>query len=105
MSAFVLGELRNPGNTPTAMEWLGLAFFPGGVMVGLIIAWWRELPGGILSILSLIGFYVWHVIESGRLAAGPFFVLLTTPALLFVVAALCRWCGAGGRTSRSPGPA
>ncbi len=29
------------GNFPTAGEWLLIAFFPVGVVVGMIVAWWR----------------------------------------------------------------
>jgi hypothetical protein len=85
LAAFIFGDAES--GTPTAVEWLGLAFFPGGVVVGLLIAWSRESLGGWITVLSLIGFYAWHFFISGRLSAGPYFVLLSAPGFLFLVAA------------------
>ena len=28
-------------------EWIGLLLYPGGVCVGMILAWWREGLGGL----------------------------------------------------------
>jgi hypothetical protein len=90
VSAFVLGELRNPGPWPTPTEWLGLALFPGGVVAGLLIAWVRERLGGSISVASVIGFYIWNVAVSGSLPGGPYFLLVALPGLLFLVAS---WLG------------
>ncbi len=27
-------------------------FFPLGLVVGFVIAWWKELPGGLIAVLS-----------------------------------------------------
>ena len=88
----VSGELFGGGQAarPTSREWLGLAFFPIGVGLGLALAWFRERLGGAVAIASLIAFYVWNLIESGgRLPGGPFFILVAAPAFLFLAAALC----------------
>jgi hypothetical protein len=78
---FVIGEgLSGEGPMPTASEWVGLAFFPIGVVVGLALAWWREGIGGALAVLSLIAFYVWDLVRSGDLPGGPFFLLVVAPA-------------------------
>ena len=46
--AFIVGEGFDPTKI-TAEEWLGFLFFPVGISVGMIIAWWREFLGGIVT--------------------------------------------------------
>lgn len=87
VSAFIVGG-EEGGKWPTAMEWAGLAFFPGGVIAGLLIAWRKEALGGGITILSLAGFYIWHFLDAGRFAAGPWFLLVAAPGFLFVLASL-----------------
>ncbi len=83
---FVVGEtLSEQGSLPTSVEWVALAFFPTGVVVGLVIAWWREGLGGGIALLSLLAFYAWEFAYSGDLAGGPFFFLVAAPGLLFLI--------------------
>ena len=83
---FVVGEILRPtGPRPTPIEWLGLTFFPGGVMLGLAVAWRWEQWGGIITLTSLALFYLWDLWRSGDFPGGPFFVLLAFPGLLFLV--------------------
>jgi hypothetical protein len=87
--AFVLmtfiGELFDPsGPAPTSVEWVGLAFFPIGVVIGLILAWRWEGIGGATAVLSLLAFYIWDLIRSGDLPGGPFFFLVAAPGFLFL---------------------
>ena len=70
---------------------MGLAFFPTGIIVGLLVAFRKELLGGAVTILSLMGFYVWHLAVSGRLAAGPWFALIAAPGLLFLLVGLTEY--------------
>lgn len=88
LSAFIFGDAEKSGNWPTISQWIGLAFFPTGIIVGLMIAFWKELPGGGITVVSLLGFYVWHFVVSGNLAAGPWFALIAGPGFLFVLAGL-----------------
>jgi hypothetical protein len=88
LSAFIFGDGERSGNWPTIPQWIGLAFFPTGIIVGLLIAFQKELLGGGITVLSLIGFYVWHFVVAGQLAAGPWFALLAAPGFLFVLAGL-----------------
>ena len=86
---FALGEIARPiGPRPTPQEWVGLALWPIGVAVGLIVAWYREELGGILALGCLIAFYVWNLLRSGHLPHGPFFLLMAAPGLLFLIAGL-----------------
>jgi len=81
--------------SPTMQEWVGLILWPIGVVVGLIVAWFREELGGILAVGSLIAFYVWNVAHSGHLPRGPFFFLVAAPGLLFLAAGLLSRRSAG----------
>lgn len=66
-------------------ETIGFAFFPVGVLVGMLIGWKYELIGGLFSILCLIGFYAWHYSTAGTFPTGPWFLIFTLPAVLFIV--------------------
>jgi hypothetical protein len=70
-------------------EWVGLSFFPLGVVVGLVMAWWREGLGAAVAAASLSAFYlVYGVLLSGRVG-GPWFVIFTSPAALFFASWAC----------------
>lgn len=83
--AFAVGERGAP---PTAQEWVGLAFFPIGVLIGIAIAWFREVPGSVVALASLALFYLWNWVVSRGWPGGPFFALLAAPGVLFLLAAL-----------------
>ena len=86
---FVVGEVLNGnGASPTPVEWIGLALWPGGVIIGLVVAWFRKGFGGAISIVSLIGFYFWIFLERGRFPGGPYFVLVAAPGILFLLSSL-----------------
>ena len=63
------------------------------LFAGFLVAWRREGIGGAISVLSLLGFYLWHIAVAGRLPHGPFFLLLAAPGALFIVTWLLsqRW--------------
>jgi hypothetical protein len=65
------------------VEWLGLVFFPFGVLLGLALAWWREGLGAAVAALSLTAFYLVYGLLAGRLPGGPWFLIFTAPAVLF----------------------
>jgi hypothetical protein len=93
LAAFAFGE---PG-TPTAREWLVLAFFPGGVVLGMVLGWWRELIGGTVAVLSLAAFYACMFALSGRVPGGPYFALFSLPGALFLAAGLAARRAAAAR--------
>jgi hypothetical protein len=74
----------------TAGEWIGVLFFPVGVAAGMILGWWREGAGAAVAVGSLSAFYVLDVITTGNPPSGPFFVLFTSPGILFGVSWLLR---------------
>jgi hypothetical protein len=82
---FIIGEGSGPGAV-AGRQWIGLLFFPFGVAAGMLVAWKREAPGGLLSIGSLTCFYVvYGFILSGRLPGGWAFAAFSSPALLFLL--------------------
>jgi hypothetical protein len=85
LSLFLFGEPLNLSRI-TAREWIGLAFFPAGVVIGMIIAWWREGLGAAVSIASLLGFYTIFGWLLGSRVNGPWFVVFVSPAFLFLIA-------------------
>jgi hypothetical protein len=76
-------------NLPTPAEAVALAMFPIGVVVGFAIAWRRETLGGFVSVASLAAFYLWMT-ALGRGPTGPWFLITTAPALLFIASGLLR---------------
>lgn len=76
---------------------LGLALFPIGILVGLTLAWWREIAGGCVGLASLAAFYLFLTVAHGRVPAGPYFALVAVPAPLFLLAGW--WTRVAGRRS------
>jgi hypothetical protein len=97
--AFMLpGESWNP----TSNQIVGLLFFPLGMVLGFVIAWWREGVGGTVTVGSMALFYLWMWSRDGRIPAGPYFLLLAAPGLLFIVSALLsklRGSGVAGKAT------
>jgi len=81
---FVFAHLWEGGPKPSDSEWVGLSFFPIGVMAGLAISLRYPIFGGIFVAASLLGFYAWHFFESARLPSGPFFILFAAPGILML---------------------
>ncbi|MBT3389973.1 MAG: hypothetical protein HN413_06145 [Chloroflexi bacterium] len=81
---FMVGEggFGNP-SALSAKEWIGLLFFPFGVIVGMLIAWWRTGLGAAITLGSLLLFYISNWLFSGNLPSGLFFMLFSLPGLLF----------------------
>lgn len=102
LAAFIFGDAENMGKSATNIEWVGLAFFPAGIILGLLIAFKRELLGGGIVTLSLVGFYIWHYAVSGSFAAGPWFALVAAPGLLFLITAVLS-CARCSKAAASPG--
>lgn len=81
LALFILGEL----GTPTPIEWVALALFPFGVMGGMLFAWRRAMAGGLFALASLAAFYTLALITRGNIPGGPWFLIFSSPAVLFVI--------------------
>ena len=85
--AFLLSFALGSRGTPTASEAVGLALFPGGTALGLVIGWRRERLGGAIAVSSTLAFYLWSGMLDGRLPQGPWFLWVATPGILFLTCA------------------
>lgn len=84
---FFIGGGFNP-MLITPAEWVGLFFFPFGITVGMIVAWWYEGVGGLITEGSLLGFYLWQLLAWGDFPRGPYFALFAAPGFLFLLCAV-----------------
>jgi CheY-like chemotaxis protein len=76
------GEGLHPSELPRN-EWIGLLFFPLGVMIGMVIAWWKEGVGAVVTMGCLLGFYlVWGYLLRNHIG-GCAFVVFASPSFLF----------------------
>lgn len=90
---FVFGEGIH---TTNSKEILGLLFFPLGIAVGMILAWWREGLGGSITVGSLIVFYGIHFATAGTFPRGWAWLAFAAPGFLFLLC--CRKWGWGRTT-------
>ncbi len=82
---FVLSGIQETREFPSWSEVIGLAFFPLGVMFGLLLGLKQPTYGGCVAIVSLLAFYSWHVVVSERLPSGPYFAVFSAPAILYLL--------------------
>ncbi|MGD0038418.1 MAG: hypothetical protein ABSC53_14115 [Bacteroidota bacterium] len=82
--AFLVGEGFDPSKFK-ATELLGFLFFPVGISVGMILAWWREGIGGIITVGSLLTFYIINLATAGMLPKGWAWLVFAAPGFLFLV--------------------
>ena len=87
ITLFFLAEPFDPARV-RPREWVGLAFFPAGVVIGLIIAWWKEGLGAGFALMSLTAFYLIYGWLMGSNVNGLAFIVFTSPAFLFLIARL-----------------
>jgi len=74
----------------SANEWIGLLFFPIGIVIGMAIAWWKEGVGSAVTLGSLLGFYlIWGFLLRNHIG-GWWFVVFAAPGFLFLLPWLLR---------------
>jgi|ERR1043166_4601615 hypothetical protein len=79
-----LGDGFQPSRI-TANEWAGLLFFPLGVVIGMVVAWWKEGVGSVVTLGSLLGLYiVWGYLMRNHVG-GYWFFVFASPGLLFLL--------------------
>jgi hypothetical protein len=83
VSLLSVGEGVHPGGRT---ELVGVALYPGGICLGMVLAWWKEGLGGGVTVASLAGFYVLYMVTKGSLPPGWAWLILAVPGFLFL------WC-------------
>jgi len=81
---FLIGE-PNGSWSITWDQVIAFVFFPCGLIVGLALAWYRELVGGLIAVGSVVCFYV---IYEGLLHGGwPgwWFMVFAAPGVLHLL--------------------
>jgi hypothetical protein len=78
------GEGFHPSQV-TARQWVGLAFFPIGVIIGMVTAWWKEGLGAAITLLSLLALYLVYGYFMRYHVAGWAFIAFASPGFLFLV--------------------
>jgi hypothetical protein len=81
---FIVGEGFNPTKIKPR-EWLGLLFFPVGISVGMILAWWKEGLGGSITVGSLCMFYMIDFATTNRFPNGWAWFAFAAPGFLFIL--------------------
>ncbi len=88
---FFIGEGFTPANVGPR-EWVGLLFFPEGIVIGMALGWWRELIGGSVATASLASFYlVYGLALTGKMPGGLAFLLFGLPGILFLAYGLASY--------------
>ena len=80
-------------------EWAGLLFFPIGVVIGMVVAWWKEGVGSAITLGSLLGFYlVWGYLLRNHIG-GWWFLVFASPGFFF----LLHWLFSGAEEKHALG--
>lgn len=88
IAAFIVGEGVSVTKL-TAGEWLGFLCFPIGISIGMVVAWWKETLGGIITVGSLVAFYLTHIANAGKFPAGWAWFAFAAPGFLFLALSYC----------------
>lgn len=88
---FALGPNEEPPPLNVGTASLGV------MLVGFLLAWWRGVAGGLVSLLGIGAFYIWNFSRTGMLAGGPVFPLCFVPGALLVVGWMMRKSRSEGR--------
>lgn len=92
------GEGLHPSQV-TPRQWVGLFFFPFGVIVGMVIAWWKEGLGAAITLGSLLGLYLVYGFFMRYHIAGWAFIVFASPSFLF----LLHWLFSGAEQKHALG--
>ncbi len=85
LALFYIGEGVNVSDI-APREYVGLIFFPIGLVVGYLIAWKNELLGGVVAVGSILAFYlIYGALLNGSIMQGSAFLVFGIPGLLFLV--------------------
>lgn len=92
------GEGLHPSQV-APRQWVGLFFFPFGVIVGMAIAWWKEGLGAAITFASVLGLYLVYGYLMRYHVASWIFLVFASPAFLF----LLHWLFSGAEQEHAMG--
>lgn len=73
-------------STMDTQQWTGFLFLPAGLVFGFIIGWRSNILGGLISLVSLLGFYlIYGLILTGHLPNKFALIFFSIPAILFLI--------------------
>lgn len=78
------GEGLHPSEV-APRQWVGLVFFPLGVIIGMIVAWWKEGLGAAITLGSLLALYFVYGYLMRYHLAGWAFIVFASPGFLFLL--------------------
>lgn len=78
------GEGLHPSEV-APRQWIGLFFFPLGVMIGMVLAWWKEGLGAAITLGSLLAFYLVYGYLMRYHIGGWAFIIFASPGFLFLL--------------------
>ena len=78
------GEGLDPSHV-TAKQWVGLFFFPIGIVIGMMIAWWKEGVGAAITLGSLLALYFVYGYLMRYHIGGWAFIVFASPGFLFLL--------------------
>ncbi|GAB1370588.1 hypothetical protein MASR1M45_06490 [Candidatus Kapaibacterium sp.] len=81
---FMVGEGFNPFKF-TMNELILSIFFPLMLLSGYILAFKKELWGGILSVAGLALFYIFHYVLQAQFPRGWAFLVFAFPGFLYLI--------------------
>jgi len=93
MGLFILAHFFSSGGEGTLpikpVEIIAMIFFPIGVLVGMAVSWKWEKEGALMTIISVIVFFLLIMFPRGvGLRMFPTMFVIAGPSLLFLYASL-----------------
>ena len=87
---FVFGE-GSGWLSVRGQDFVGLIFFPVGLLLGLVLGWRREMAGGLIAVVSILLFYLVYGLAINRnVFQGWAILVLAIPGALFLLYAILR---------------
>ncbi|AQQ09703.1 hypothetical protein L21SP3_01513 [Sedimentisphaera cyanobacteriorum] len=69
----------------SAMALLMFAFFPIGIVIGMVLGWTKPILGGSITLICALIYYTLYVIQNGTIPLGETFYVFPAPGGAFLV--------------------
>lgn len=64
-------------------ELIMMLFFPVGIIIGYVVSWFKKITGTIITVLSILVFYLIDYLISGTIPKGIYFIIFLVPTIFF----------------------